>query len=333
MLPVMFMDRDDPNPGMPWASRLEVAELIELARRKRIEHCLANPRKPGQDRWLGPVPATDRDPQKTRLHNLRWPFFPCSRGGMPLSKRDGAMDAWGKTVLALAFANERVYILQRDDVPSKPRGKRRRRERGRLCAQELARDLMRRAGYTASDAPGVDPEIRYPTDLMGVKSTNSPDRVELPPTPPKSRRRDRRSYSPNTSSSDEAPPQSTRELDLEAPADPPDGDSLEPVCNLAVLTKSRRKVVANGLNQLGDHDKALRTLFFPEQCCVTCGPKHFVAITSHPSAFQDPMIHCLNIGEAGSGQWEASLVRSTLQESSPSLIIIAVSHTVHGMMV
>ena len=59
---------------------------------------------------------------------------------------------------------------------------------------------------------------------------------------------------------------------------------------------------------------------------MTCGPKHVVAITSHPSAFQDPMIYCLDIGEAGSGHWDASTVRSTLQEISPSLIIIAVSY-------
>ena len=51
-----------------------------------------------------------------------------------------------------------------------------------------------------------------------------------------------------------------------------------------------------------------------------------MAITSHPSAFQDPMIHWLDIGEAGSGHWDASLIRFTLQEMSPSLIIIAVSY-------
>ena len=150
--------------------------------------------------------------------------------------------------------------------------------------------------------------------------------MEIPPTPPRSRRRDRRTYSPITSSSDEEPPQSTKKLELEVPADPPHGDSLEPVCNLAVLTKSRRKTVLQGLNLLGEHDKALRTLFFPEQCCVTCGPKHVVAITRHQSAFQDPMIHCMDIGEAGSGHWDASFVRSTLQEISPSLVIIAVSY-------
>ena len=51
-----------------------------------------------------------------------------------------------------------------------------------------------------------------------------------------------------------------------------------------------------------------------------------MAITSRPSAFQDPMIHCMDIGEAGSGHWDVSFVRSTLQEISPSLIIIAVSY-------
>ena len=53
MLPV-FMDRDDPNPGMPWASRLEVAELIELARCKRIELGIANPRKRERTGGLAP---------------------------------------------------------------------------------------------------------------------------------------------------------------------------------------------------------------------------------------------------------------------------------------
>ena len=108
----------------------------------------------------------------------------------------------------------------------------------------LARGPMRSAGYMESAAPGVEPEVRDPAGLMEVKSTNSPDRVEIPPTPPRSRRRDRRSYSRITSSSDEEPPQSTRKLELEVPADPPHGDSLELVCNLAVLTKSRRKTVA-----------------------------------------------------------------------------------------
>ena len=51
-----------------------------------------------------------------------------------------------------------------------------------------------------------------------------------------------------------------------------------------------RKVIVSGPNQLGEHDTALRSLLYPEQCLVTGGPKHAVAIASHPSAFQDPMI-------------------------------------------
>ena len=128
--------------------------------------------------------------------------------------------------------------------PEMPKGEGRRRERDRERAQFFMardRDPMHRTGYTESAAaPGVEPEIRDPMGLMGVKSTNSPDRVEIPPTPPRSRRRDRRTYYPITSSSDEEPPQSTRKLELEVPADP-DENSFEPVCNLAVLTKSRRK--------------------------------------------------------------------------------------------
>ena len=67
-----------------------------------------------------------------------------------------------------------------------PKGKGRRRERDRERAHLfMARDPMHRTGYTESAAaPGVEPEIRDPAGLMGVKSTNSPDRVEIPSTPP-----------------------------------------------------------------------------------------------------------------------------------------------------
>ena len=147
------------------------------------------------------------------------------------------------------------------EVQGKGRRRERDRERAQMFGLARERDPMRCTGYMDSAAPGVDFEVRDPAGLMGVKSTNSPDRVEIPPTPPRSRRRDRRSYSPITSSSDEEPPQSTRKLELEVPANPTHGNSLEPVCNLAVLTKSRRKTVLQGLNLLGEHDKAPRTLF------------------------------------------------------------------------
>ena len=379
MVRVTGIDCDDLEGHLPWASRLEHAEVVEMARRRRREILGGEyPKKPVKDGWLGPVSAEARDNELTLLHNIRWWFYPCRKGSLPPFRYDGAIDGWRKTVLA--FSGNRIYIMQRDDPmstpiprltdyedvevmivarplrgeegmgaaavgkghrnttytgyrgPEAPKGKGRRRERDReraqlFLARERDRDPAFRPVYTESaSAPGVEePEVRDPASLMGVKSTNSPDRVEVTQTPPRSRRRDRRVYSPITSSSDEEPPQSSRKLDLEVPADPEDS-SYEATCSLAVFTKAKRKTVLQGLNLLGEHDRALRTLFFPEQCCVTCGPKHVVAITSHPSAFQDPMIHCLDIGEAGSGHWDASTIRSTLQEISPSLIIIAVSY-------
>ena len=95
MLPVMFMDRDDPNPGLPWASSLGVAELTELVR-------------PGKDGWMGPVPPIGRDPQNT-----------LSDGGFSPFRWDGAIDNWRKTVVA--FSNDRIYIMQRDDHTLIPR--------------------------------------------------------------------------------------------------------------------------------------------------------------------------------------------------------------------
>ena len=93
---------------------VEVAELIELARRKRIELGMANPRKPGKDGWMGPLPPEEaRDPQETLLRNVRWWFLPCRQGWMPSFRWDGAIDNWRKTVVA--FSNNRIYIMQRDD--------------------------------------------------------------------------------------------------------------------------------------------------------------------------------------------------------------------------
>ena len=85
------------DASMPWASRMEVAELIELARRKRIELGIANPRKPTKD----PVAQ------------CQMVVFPCRQGGMPPFRWDGAIDNWRKTMLP--FSNERIYIMQRDD--------------------------------------------------------------------------------------------------------------------------------------------------------------------------------------------------------------------------
>ena len=48
--------------------------------------------------------------------------------------------------------------------PEQPKGKGRRRKRNRNRGQELL--AMRRSGYTASDAPGVSPQIRDSTSLI-----------------------------------------------------------------------------------------------------------------------------------------------------------------------
>ena len=204
-------------------------------------------KKPVKDGRLGPVPPEARDNEMTLLHNIRWWFYPCKRGSLPPFRYDGAIDAWRKTVLA--FSNDRIYIMQRDDPmstpiprltdyedvevmivarhlrgeegmgaaavgkghrnttytgyrgPEAPKGKGRRRERDReraqlFLARERERDPAFRPVYTESaSAPGVEePEVRDPASLMGVKSTNSPDRVEVTQTPPRSRRRDRRVY-------------------------------------------------------------------------------------------------------------------------------------------
>ena len=173
---------------------------------------------------MGPVPPEARDPEATLLHNIRWWFYQCKQGGMPPFKYDGAIDQWRKTVIMqrddpitpiprlTSYEDVEVMVVARPlrgaegmgaatvgqghrsttytEVrgPEMPKGKGRRRERDRERAQFfMARDRgpMHRTGYTESAAaPGVEPEIRDPTGLMGVKSRNSPDRVEIPPTPP-----------------------------------------------------------------------------------------------------------------------------------------------------
>ena len=68
------IDRDDMEPTKPWASRLDITELVEMARRKRREVIMNYPRKPCKDGWMGPVPPEARDNDATLLHNTRWWF-------------------------------------------------------------------------------------------------------------------------------------------------------------------------------------------------------------------------------------------------------------------
>ena len=106
MVSVNGYDRDDLEPRKPWASRLDITELVEMARRKRREDIMDYPRKPCKDGWMGPVPQEARDNPATLLHNIRWWFYPSKQGGMPPFKYDGAIDQWRKTVMA--FSGDRV---------------------------------------------------------------------------------------------------------------------------------------------------------------------------------------------------------------------------------
>ena len=75
MVRVTGYDRDDLEGHLPWASRLEHAELVEMARRRRREILGGDcPKKPIKDGWLGPVPPEARDNESTLLHNVRWWF-------------------------------------------------------------------------------------------------------------------------------------------------------------------------------------------------------------------------------------------------------------------
>ena len=119
MIRVTGIDRDDMEGHLPWASRLDHTELVEMARRRRREILGGEyPKKPVKDGWLGPVPPEARDNELTLLHNIRWWFYPCRKGSLPPFRYDGAIDGWRKTVLA--FSNDRIYIMQRDDPMSTP---------------------------------------------------------------------------------------------------------------------------------------------------------------------------------------------------------------------
>ena len=107
MVSVNAYDRDDLEPHKPWASRLDITELVEMARRKR---------KPCKDGWMGPVPQEARDNPATLLHNIRWWFYPCKQRSMPPFKYDGAIDEWRKTVMA--FSGDRCRRLSLDCMTS-----------------------------------------------------------------------------------------------------------------------------------------------------------------------------------------------------------------------
>ena len=89
MVRVTGIDCDDMEGHLPWASRLDHAEVVEMARRRRREILGGEyPKKPVKDGWLGPVPPEARDNELTLLHNIRWWFYPCRKGSLPPFRYD-----------------------------------------------------------------------------------------------------------------------------------------------------------------------------------------------------------------------------------------------------
>ena len=81
------------------------------------------------------------------------------------------------------------------------------------------------------------------------------------------------------------------------------GTGFRSVCSLAVLSKPRKRSITKGINQLRDHDKALRRLLEVSNLGTTVGPKHIVIFTSEPKHFQDPMCHTIDVGVDAKGDW------------------------------
>ena len=112
MTKVNGVDSDDLEPHKPSASRLDVAELVELVRCKRRETVLAYPRRPGKDGWMGPVPAKF----------LQGPSCIICAGGTFRANREGcpplsttARSTSRERPLWLSQAIMFLSIMQRDD--------------------------------------------------------------------------------------------------------------------------------------------------------------------------------------------------------------------------
>ena len=104
----------------------------------------------------------------------------------------------------------------------------------------------------------------------------------------------------------------------------------QPVASLAVLSKARKRVVTRGITQIRDHDKALKNLLCVSNLGPTVGPKHIVVFTSEPGTFQDPIIHCIDVGTSATGPWTPNGARKELQEIGPSLVVVAIKYNDHS---
>ena len=94
---------------------------------------------------------------------------------------------------------------------------------------------------------------------------------------------------------------------------------------MAVLSKGRRRTVRNGIQELRDHDLALRHLCNTSTHTVKPG-SHALLVTSNPSAFEDNGFNTFDTGVNAEVGWTAEGIRRTLQGSSPSVIVVAIEY-------
>ena len=94
---------------------------------------------------------------------------------------------------------------------------------------------------------------------------------------------------------------------------------------MAVLSKGRRRTVRNGIQELRDHDLALRHLCNTSTHTVKPGSRALL-VTSNPSAFEDNGFNTFDTGVNAEVGWTAEGIRRTLQGSSPSVIVVAIEY-------
>ena len=99
---------------------------------------------------------------------------------------------------------------------------------------------------------------------------------------------------------------------------------------LSGLSKARKRLITKGIAQLRDHDKALTNLLDVANLGTTVGPKHIVVFTSEPHAFQDPMVHCIDVGTGATGNWTPNGARKELQDVGPRLVVVAIKYNGHN---
>ena len=108
------------------------------------------------------------------------------------------------------------------------------------------------------------------------------------------------------------------------------GTAFRSVCSSAVLSRARKSLITTGITQLRDHDKALKSLLSISNLGTIVGPKHIVVFTSEPHSFQDPMVHCSNVGTIAAGRWTPNGARKELQDLGSSLVVVAIKYNDHN---